>query len=73
MGQAALVPGNGVPLAITAGKIDEWGKMWITANIDHRAIDGDKPGAGLIHTFLQERIPKLIEEEYHASFSSRRK
>jgi hypothetical protein len=56
-GWAALVP-NGVPLAVTVCEVaDGW--CWLTATIDHRAIDGG--GAGDIYQYLRGEVPKILE------------
>jgi hypothetical protein len=36
------------------------GQCWITATIDHRALDGD--AAGQIYEFMEARIPRILEE-----------
>jgi hypothetical protein len=58
-GWAALVP-NGVPLAFTVcevGGVDAR-RTWITATVDHRAIDGD--AAGKMYQFLRREVPRIL-------------
>jgi len=57
-GWAALVP-NGIPLAFTVCEVRD-GECWITATIDHRALDGES--AGLIYADLEGAIPRILEE-----------
>ena len=52
-GQSALVPCNGIPIAVTVGKVLD-GKVWIGLNIDHRAIDGDD--AGKLYQYLKAHL-----------------
>jgi hypothetical protein len=57
-GWAALVP-NGVPLAFTVCRVED-GLCWVTATIDHRALDG--AAAGGIYQYLEAEIPRILEE-----------
>lgn len=57
-GKAALLARvNGVPLAFTIGRVEN-GKVWITADVDHRAIDG--PQMGKCYRYLEQRIPERL-------------
>lgn len=60
-GKAALLADvNGIPLAFTVGRVEN-GYVWITADVDHRAIDG--PQMGHCYRFLEKRIVELLDAE----------
>lgn len=57
-GWAALVPGNGVPIAVTVGKVRDNGMCNICCAIDHRAFDGRH--AGEIYEYLELKILEVL-------------
>jgi hypothetical protein len=56
-GHAALVPSNGIPLAISIGRV-HGGLLPLCLTPDHRVFDGEH--AAQAYQFLEERIPRCL-------------
>lgn len=60
-GKASLLTeANGIPLAFTVGRVEDR-HVWITADVDHRAVDG--PQMGRCYRFLEKRIVELLHAD----------
>lgn len=57
-GYSAIVPGNGIPLAVAVGKVID-GRVNVGTTIDHRALDGSH--AGEVHEWLRQSVPRLTQ------------
>lgn len=59
IGWAALVPANGIPLAVCVNRVKH-GKCFIGVTPDHRAFDGKRDLEG-IYDYLEQSIPLHVE------------